>query len=299
MVMTLLTRPKKTIATVIIATDGSGDFNCDGTADDGEFNAALDSLPAGGGVVYVKEGTYVIDATITLPVSNIKLVGAGTSSIISISTGIACIEVGAAIANIEIESLSFIQSGIRNGRGVDLHGVNTTIRNCYFENLSVGVYETEGSSNSIESCYFTLCTTGVSMFYGVSVSLRSLIFGNKFISNIQYGVRFLNVDDCMISGNLFYDNGWGGIAFFSACNRHTINGNIIIDNGDKGIYLRELSDRNSITGNQITGNGGWGIDIENANCDNNLVVGNVVQNNTAGQIRDLGTGTDVSHNITA
>ena len=82
MVMTLLARPKKTVATVIVATDGSGDYNTDGTADEVEINAALNSLPAEGGVVYMKEGTYNIDASIIIPDNGIEIIGAGSSTII-------------------------------------------------------------------------------------------------------------------------------------------------------------------------------------------------------------------------
>jgi len=59
------------------------------------------------------------------------------------------------------------------------------------------------------------------------------------------------------------------------------------------------ADRNTISENISTGNGDWGIEINNAACDNNIVLGNIVVNNVAGQILDNGTGTDAAHNITS
>ena len=41
------------------------DFLCDGTADDVEIQAAVDSLPSSGGMVVLSEGTFTLSATIT------------------------------------------------------------------------------------------------------------------------------------------------------------------------------------------------------------------------------------------
>lgn len=72
--MTLLTRPKKTVATVVVATDGSGDTT--------DIQTGINLLPATGGVVYLKEGTYEPTQQITIPNSGIALIGAGASTII-------------------------------------------------------------------------------------------------------------------------------------------------------------------------------------------------------------------------
>ena len=55
-------------------------------------------------------------------------------------------------------------------------------------------------------------------------------------------------------------------------------------------------DYSVITGNNVSDFSGWGIELD-LNSRDNVVTSNVVILNTAGQIRDLGVGTDVAHNI--
>ncbi|WP_445474218.1 sugar-binding protein [Methanococcoides methylutens] len=53
-------------ATVYVATDGSGDYNCDGTNDQVQINQAMDFVASHSGytTVHLKSGTYIIDDTI-------------------------------------------------------------------------------------------------------------------------------------------------------------------------------------------------------------------------------------------
>ena len=72
---------------VVAASDASNeskaraDYICDGTADDVEIQAAIDSLPAVGGKVYLTEGTFNTVAKILLP-DNTWLQGSGFSTVI-------------------------------------------------------------------------------------------------------------------------------------------------------------------------------------------------------------------------
>ena len=62
---------------VFLATDGSGHYNCDGTNDEREMNAAVETLAAiGGGTVHLKAGRYTIDDAVRLE-SNITFEGEG------------------------------------------------------------------------------------------------------------------------------------------------------------------------------------------------------------------------------
>lgn len=57
-------------------------YSCDGTADDIQIQAALTAAgTAGGGIVFVKEGTYDISAVLTIP-SNVTLQGEGWTTIL-------------------------------------------------------------------------------------------------------------------------------------------------------------------------------------------------------------------------
>ncbi len=65
----------RVVATAVVATDGTGDFT--------DIPAAIASLPAGGGVVYIKEGLYIIAASIAITKANTSLIGDGKSTIIA------------------------------------------------------------------------------------------------------------------------------------------------------------------------------------------------------------------------
>ncbi len=53
------------------------DYLCDGTADDVEIQAAVDSLPSTGGMVILSEGTFTLSATVTRSNDNITIMGMG------------------------------------------------------------------------------------------------------------------------------------------------------------------------------------------------------------------------------
>ena len=62
---------------ITIATDGTGDYNCDGVKDEREMNAAIETLSAiGGGRVHLKAGRYIIDDSVVL-MSDIVFEGEG------------------------------------------------------------------------------------------------------------------------------------------------------------------------------------------------------------------------------
>ena len=64
----------RVVATRVLALDGTGDFT--------DIQSAIDDLPSGGGVVYIREGTYTISSTISITKSNVTIKGAGNSTII-------------------------------------------------------------------------------------------------------------------------------------------------------------------------------------------------------------------------
>src|SRR3990167_5754523 len=67
---------------VIVATDGSGDYNCDGTDDQTEINEAISDLPAGGGIVRLKKGTYTLTGLVQILKDNVVLEGEGAATLI-------------------------------------------------------------------------------------------------------------------------------------------------------------------------------------------------------------------------
>lgn len=70
--------------TVVVSVDPdrTGNFVCDGTADDVQIQAAIDYVSSlGGGSVFIKRGTYNLDAAIQVP-SNMLIEGEGEETIL-------------------------------------------------------------------------------------------------------------------------------------------------------------------------------------------------------------------------
>lgn len=72
----LVTTPKS--ATLVVNAAGGGDYTT--------IAAAISNLPAGGGEILVREGTYSISATLTLPDKSVVIRGMGRSTIISLGS---------------------------------------------------------------------------------------------------------------------------------------------------------------------------------------------------------------------
>ncbi len=264
MVMTLLTRPKKTVATVIVATDGSGDFNTDGTDDEVEINAALNSLPAGGGVVYMKEGTYNITTSIIIPDDNVEIIGAGASTRITTTQDIAMIT----MTNVERISIHLIYlygagvGGVTN-YGIYFDNVDTSsIDGCWIENVGfAAIYLTNASNqNTIHNCkIINNSRLGIYMY----ASSYNNILNNQCSNNNLNAAIFLE-HDCffnVIISNQCNDNGVSGIILGDNSDHNIIEGNVILSNDWRGIMILETADNNTITNNQILRNIADGIYI--------------------------------------
>ncbi len=70
-------------AVVVVANDGSGDATT--------IQAGINLLPATGGEVHIRKGTYNITSAITISKSNVSLVGVGKSTRIQTSSNITMI----------------------------------------------------------------------------------------------------------------------------------------------------------------------------------------------------------------
>ena len=122
--------------------------------------------------------------------------------------------------------------------------------------------------------------------YGICImdgSSYTLIQGNLVYGNGQPGIWLENVAHCVIKGNMVYNNqvaahGEGGITLHSGVDYCFIEGNKCFD-----------------TQNPKTQK--YGIDIYNANCDDNVILGNDVRANLTAGIHDAGTGTIIRNNL--
>lgn len=275
MVMTLLTRPKKTVATIVVATDGSGDTT--------DIQTGIDLLPATGGVVYIKEGVYTITEELTISIDNVSIIGAGRSTEIRVDAPGPVIQDGITSTNdgIIIQNLYII--GIANvSWGITVIGNYCLIDHCWVEGMVHGIH-LQGDHNTISN--------------------------NFTYSNLHNGIYFYGTNWGIISNNHVYENVGSGILIGNA-NDNVISGNVV-DHNDvndtasyDGISLGANSNNNVITSNRCMDNNRYEINISEAGSDKNLIIGNICLGTHTGAINDAGTGTEGLatnswHNITA
>ena len=258
---------KQKVATVIVAADGTGDVI--------DIQAGINLLPAGGGVVYVKEGTYSSATQITFPNDNISVIGAGKATIITSTS---------------TNRLFYI-----------------TKDGCYLEKLylytasqgaGTSMIEFNGSSNStVLNCWFK-ATTGTGCLRLGNITLNCTVLGCKFFESSAFSLMITGNSGWIVAAdNIFYSN--SNTSLYAATGGElTVANNVFDNNTDDDIEFIDTVLRSIINGNVFTRTTGIGVKITNANCLDNLIVGNMFYNNTT-NLSDSGTRTEFSHNIEA
>ena len=163
---------------------------------------------------------------------------------------------------------------------------NLTIRNGIVRAWGSGVY----TPLSTRSTYEDLTVTD-NLHEGVVIgsgnNVRRLTVWNNGFEGLQIQ-QVPGAWGSIIEDSNFSRNGRSGIRIVA--NNVWVHHNLIDANGTNGISI-DTSIRtgayNEITDNRITGNGGYGVDIPG---NRNVVVRNVTDANTAGQLLDTGAG---------
>ena len=296
---------------VIVAADGTGDYNT--------IQAGLNALPATGGEVFIKEGTYTITVAITIPNSNISIVGSGKATKIVTTSNIIMI-FATSKTDLIIRDLYLYGNGVgATQMGIRLiSGSRNKVINCWVENMGAsGIeFQTASNNNIIEKCWIktikigiwivasnkdiiinnyldTTSSTGILLSTSVQESeFKSNIINSAAFSGIQMdsGVR------CIITDNIIISSGQHGI-FLNTVDYSIIKENICLNNSQaagahNGINLSAACDHNTIMENICYDTQGaptqdYGID-ENAGADRNIFVGNIATGNITGQINQTG-----------
>ncbi len=208
---------------VVVATDGSGDYNTDGTADQTEINQAISDLPAGGGIVLLKAGTYTINGNINILKNNVTLRGEGkvTKIFLANSSNVDMVQVG-------------------NG---------TTIANdCVVEDIFFdGNRANQTSLGALLNIYGSAGTK----------ALRNVIRGCRFYNALTDAVKLIYADKGIVANNIFDENtGGSGLGFFSSSQSNNANENVFIHNL-YGVYSN--SHYNNVSGNVFVDNTSYGV----------------------------------------
>jgi len=298
MTMSAFSWATRVVATKVVATDGTGDFT--------DIQSAINALPAGGGSVYIKEGTYTITSTITINKSNVSLFGAGKSTKIQTTSDIPMIS-ATSKSSLAIEDLYLYGAGTgkTNNRGIDFTTVtNSRIKGVWLENCgeNVIIFDNNSADIQIISCFVS---NNFNSAIRIDESDHFTVSSCNLVGNDGAGIDLSTCDSILVNNCNIYNNKNHGIYFAVACH-HSVISNCVIANNDydntatyDGICINSNCDANIIIGNNITNNDRYEVHIVLDTCQNNMVIGNICAGSDhEDTIVDNGTDTQRGHNIT-
>lgn len=308
-----------------------GDTTAAGDGDQVQINQALTAAASTGGSVYLMEGTYTIDASISIP-NNVTLTGSGAGTIITIPNsfnaninmvtnidtstgkniavqnllidgnkasqtsgnayGIYFIGMGGGSATDGAKITNVTAKNMRSGSGIYLSGsINSTIT------TSTAVANGNNGIQTQGSAYITI--TGNITQGNANAGIWDLnsgyltITGNITQGNTNFGIEMQNTINSTITGNIVQGNAGNGIDLFAA-NKNTISGNNLYDNTASSAMSSILvsGNDNLITDNNITDTAGVGYAIEIwSGALRNYLSNNRYSGTGTASISDAGTGT--------
>jgi parallel beta-helix repeat protein len=272
----------RSTATKIVA-DGSTSQNPDSadyvvpaaaTNAEATINSAIAALPAGGGTVYLREGTYTVSGSITLP-SNVTLAGSGAATVIK-QAGSSNLSVGliqnsdATNGNdhITVRDLKLDGNKANQGSGA-ANGIKFT---------KVGAGSTVGAAiTNVWADNFTFNTVWLLNSSHITMTNLSVRYSEA------QGVYFDNTAYSILTGSNVSDtpaSGGDGVGLSNGASHNTISNNTLTDNlATAGIGL--YSGFNTISNNTIRNNFMGVIAVD---ATNNIVTGNSFSGNQANAI---------------
>lgn len=267
----------------VYATNGeTGRTEYSGTDASNVIQATIDSLGPSGGIIWIKEGVYVILSTVKVS-GNVTLSGVGFATKLVLAD----------FADQEV---------IANKHSEDYVDSNIVITNLQIDGN--GAKQTPGaqvstiflskvSRSRVEGCWIhnvapLTTNAGIYALYSGSLTIR----GNAIYDNPYAGVFFTGGTNGIISDNTFYHN--HRAVYLAGHLEGVVEGNQIVS-GDEGIRMYVSASNNLIQGNLIKGNSEEGIVITHPECRNNTLLVNKLVNNVV-QILDSGTDTIIRQN---
>ena len=279
-------------AVASLNADGADYVNTSTTSAQTTINSALSALSGTGGTVYLMEGTYIIDGSISIP-NNVTLIGSGSGTVIKLKNSINA-DINAIVATdtstgtgVTVTSLRLNgnkannSSGLQNGIYFNGMGANDTGRqgansnNLWVEQFRNSGLMLEDSHNSIvANNHINANSNGIYIEDGAYITItgnlsqdntrgiyaspikQSTISANTLESNSQYQLMADGTSSGnTITGNTFSSSDTGGLLLSTATD-NTVSGNRFRNNGgaatNQAIILASTSTSNTITGNNIT-----------------------------------------------
>jgi len=260
--MSLGSFASRSVATRVVATDGTGDFT--------KIQDAVDDLPSSGGVVYVKEGTYSEDVSVTG--DDVSIIGSGKSSRNN-GTGTTTTPFTISGDNCYIDKMNITHASSGSGTLLSFSGADGTITNCWFSNAEKGVVCTGSNCIIFGNHINDLGGLGAQRSIEVTTGTGSVIYGN----NCSDGdIMAINQDKSVVSNN--YVSGSNNRIDIES-DYCTVNANVV-DTG-KTIGLNILGNFNAVSGNVVRAIVGTGSGVKTAgaklNGSSNSFNGNVIE----------------------
>jgi parallel beta-helix repeat protein len=277
----------------LIFTDGIGNvFAKNGRTGQIEFQGsdaatviqqAINALPADGGRIFFKEGTFEVSSTITIDGrDNVELHSTGKSSLLKQKAGanLPAIILVRNSHNILLRDLSIDGNRTNNtsGAGIRVEGrcARGRIQNVWVYSAYTGiVLATDGIHLwNIEDCHVEDCyESGIAVVNReVAVSAaRHTIANNYVVRTGHHGIVLSGVSDCIVVGNHLYDVGvlrtdgyahgigLDGNAGSNPSFNNKVIGNWIYNTRMQGIEVADRQDWVEVIGNHIDVVGGVGI----------------------------------------
>ncbi|MCB9815077.1 right-handed parallel beta-helix repeat-containing protein [Candidatus Nomurabacteria bacterium] len=278
-----------------VSEKNNADYVADGTDDEVEIQAALDSLPSTGGTVQLLSGTFHVGTTtysnvsISVNKSNTALIGKGLATILRLQDNS---DGGTSVITMSDAQRVLLRDFVVDGNrannvsvgtfyGIAITGVSSsTIDNLIIRNAQdSGLIIVGGSRNTISNTISTYNGGSGFSFFSLSGDVS-----NNTLTNItsSYNTVGITMDGTNASSKYnriinskFFDNTTIGISIIKSTST-VIDGNTIKDSGTIGIYGSGL-DKSLISNNIMVGNGsGAHNSIYLTNSDDNVISNNVI-----------------------
>ncbi|KKL08219.1 hypothetical protein LCGC14_2578050, partial [marine sediment metagenome] len=288
------------------------------------INAAIDSLGAGGGEVWLPEGEYIIDSAIIIDQNNTILRGAGygtfldasaysTTDIIELNTkdfiiirdlrikgnagggNAKDLIAGLGCTDIKLQNL-FLEDSDQAGIYLYNTSDRARIENCKITNCDAGAIYTDGDYTVITNNYFD--GNKRDMVTLIGAPSYTTIIGNTFRNGTRRGL-FLDSHQSTIVGNFFFNNGNGYPDIeINTCINVEIFSNIFASTAGKSEWAISLvgADKVTIIGNNSQGHDTGGILID-ANSDNCQVSWNNLEGESGTKISNLGSNNTIINSV--
>jgi len=310
----------KTAATFIIAASDSkdktrADYVCDGIDDHVQINQAINDLPSVGGKIFLLEGTYNITSSIVLNKHSITLEGATKHTTIQTSSNIGIITASGlqnlylhnfcVLGNFDGDSqtgFDFFNVFFSTFEGIGFynlggHGIKAywcahceVLSCCFSDCINYGLCIEESPEFYVDGNYFDSLNIGISCSWETKIT-------NNYFKIMDFAAIRIDGDSNIVANNYIFDCYWGFIRLIQDSSGNIITGNSCEWSDLYGIHCGADCKRNIFSNNLLDNVSDDVITLEGGS-DENIVLGNQIENYTGAAIVDDGANNEKAHNIT-